>query len=215
MTNPASPTTPCEGAQQILSAALQSFAAHGYDGTSINAVAKRAGVSKANVFHHFGSKERLYLAVLHRASLSWGEDFIAVLEAPGGFVEQLRVMVRQILRHLAREDAQSRVVLREMLENGPLRGQQLSEDIFADNFKNETEIFRRAQASGELRADVDPVLAWATTLAACLFFFQTRDVLKFNLEFPYSDAPDRYARGVCDILLRGFGAPTAISIQAV
>lgn len=206
-----STTAPCEGAQQILSAALHTFAMHGYDGTSINAVAKRAGVSKANVFHHFTSKEQLYLAVLHSASRSWGEDFAAVLEVSGGFAEQLRAMVHQILIHLAREDAQSRVVLREMLENGAPRGQQLTEEIFADNFAAETASFRRAQTSGELRADVDPILAWAATLSTCWFFFQTRDVLKFNPEFPYTEAPDRYAEGICDILLRGFSAPNTPS----
>jgi TetR/AcrR family transcriptional regulator len=197
----------CDGARQILDAALEVFAAHGYEGASIHAIAQRAGVSKANVFHHFASKEQLYLAVLRNASRSWGEDLAHVPAIPGGFPAQLQAMIHRTLQHLMRENAQSRVVLREMLENGALRGRQLSEEVFADNFEIETEIFRRAQADGNLRSGVDPVLAWMMTMAVCAFFFQTRDVMRFNPAYPYAESPDRYARDVCDALLHGIAAP--------
>ena len=51
-----------ETAQTILLAARRLFAERGFDGVSINDVAAAAGVSKANVFHHFGSKPKLHLA---------------------------------------------------------------------------------------------------------------------------------------------------------
>lgn len=202
------PQTPasCDGARHILAAALEAFAAHGYDGASMNAIAQRAGMSKANVFHHFTSKEQLYLAVMRAASRSWGETLAHVTQLDAPFADQLQQLIRRTLQHLVNESAQSRVVLREMLENGALRGRQLSEEVFIDNFKAETGIFRRAQARHELRADVDPVVAWAATLAACVFFFQTRDVLRFNSDFPYADAPDRFAQGICDALLNGIAA---------
>jgi hypothetical protein len=79
--------------------------------------------------------------------------------------------------------------------------------VFADNFEIETEIFRRAQADGKLRSGVDPVLAWMMTMAVCAFFFQTRDVMRFNPAYPYAESPDRYARDVCDALLHGIAAP--------
>lgn len=201
----------CAGARQILDAALEVFAAHGYEGASIHAIAQRAGVSKANVFHHFASKEQLYLAVLRSASRSWSEDLAHVPAIPGGFPAQLQAMIHRTLQHLMRESAQSRVVLREMLENGALRGRQLSEEIFADNFEIETEIFRHAQAGGKLRSGVDPVLAWMMTVAVCAFFFQTRDVMCFNPAYPYANSPDRYAQGICDALLHGIAAPREAS----
>lgn len=197
----------CDGARQILAAALEIFAAHGYEGASIHAIASRAGVSKANVFHHFTSKEQLYMAVLRTASESWNEELVSVSATPGDFPTRLRAMIHGVLQHLTRESDQSRVVLREMLENGALRGRKLSEEVLADSFQNETAIFRRAQADGELRTGVDPVLAWVATLSACAFFFQTREVMRFNPDFPYADAPDDYADGISDVLLHGIAAP--------
>ncbi|WP_420112448.1 TetR/AcrR family transcriptional regulator [Pseudactinotalea sp.] len=44
---------------RVRDAALALFATHGYAGTSVRAVAARAGVSSALVAHHFGSKSEL------------------------------------------------------------------------------------------------------------------------------------------------------------
>jgi len=55
------------GAQSILEVAEQLFADSGFDSVSISDIAQRADVSKANIFHHFKSKEGLYLAVLKSA----------------------------------------------------------------------------------------------------------------------------------------------------
>jgi AcrR family transcriptional regulator len=48
----------------ILAAARESFAASGFSGTTIRAVASAAGVDPALVHHYFGSKDDLFLAAL-------------------------------------------------------------------------------------------------------------------------------------------------------
>lgn len=53
---------------RILQAALELFAAQGYDGTTADAIAARAGVAKGLIFHHFGTKAGLYVATVRRAS---------------------------------------------------------------------------------------------------------------------------------------------------
>jgi AcrR family transcriptional regulator len=53
--------------QQILDAAVQGFAEHGYAHASMVAIAQRAGISKPLIYEYFGSKEGLYLACLSRA----------------------------------------------------------------------------------------------------------------------------------------------------
>ncbi|MEU4482487.1 TetR/AcrR family transcriptional regulator [Micromonospora sp. NPDC023966] len=50
--------------QQILAAATEEFGRHGYEATSLAAVATRVGVTKALLHQYFGSKENLYLACL-------------------------------------------------------------------------------------------------------------------------------------------------------
>lgn len=48
----------------ILAAARELFAAHGFAGTSMRAVASAAGVDAALVHHYFGTKDDLFLAAL-------------------------------------------------------------------------------------------------------------------------------------------------------
>lgn len=45
--------------QQIQAIALEMFAEHGYDGTSLRQIAERLGVTKAAVYYHFKSKEEI------------------------------------------------------------------------------------------------------------------------------------------------------------
>jgi len=58
----------CDGASRVLQAAEKLFAEHGYDGVSASMIAEAASVSKANIFHHFHSKEQLYVEVMKHIS---------------------------------------------------------------------------------------------------------------------------------------------------
>jgi AcrR family transcriptional regulator len=50
--------------EQVLDAALALFAAHGVNGTSLQMIADRLGVTKASVYYHFQSKDDIVLAVI-------------------------------------------------------------------------------------------------------------------------------------------------------
>ena len=50
--------------EAILAAARRSFAAHGYDATTIRGVARDAGVDGALVAHYFGAKDGLFAAAM-------------------------------------------------------------------------------------------------------------------------------------------------------
>ena len=51
---------------RILSAALKEFAANGFAGARVDAIARRAAINKRMLYHYFGNKERLFREVLHR-----------------------------------------------------------------------------------------------------------------------------------------------------
>src|SRR6187402_3159667 len=51
---------------ELLDAALRLFLEHGYDGTSMQALADEAGVTKPVVYAAFGSKDDLFRALLAR-----------------------------------------------------------------------------------------------------------------------------------------------------
>lgn len=52
--------------EKILDACFEVFALHGYAKTSTAMLAEAAGVSKALIFHHFGSKKKLYISILEQ-----------------------------------------------------------------------------------------------------------------------------------------------------
>ena len=50
--------------RQIVAAAESLFLAHGYGAVSMDAIAKRAGVSKATLYAHFASKDALFAGIM-------------------------------------------------------------------------------------------------------------------------------------------------------
>lgn len=48
--------------QRLVEAAIEEFAAHGFDGASTRSLADKAGVNLASIPYHFGSKAGLYRA---------------------------------------------------------------------------------------------------------------------------------------------------------
>lgn len=66
--------------QQMLDAAVATFAAHGFHHASMDEIATRAGISKPMVYAYFGSKEELFIACLHREATRLMEALIRVVE---------------------------------------------------------------------------------------------------------------------------------------
>ncbi|MGH3371865.1 MAG: TetR family transcriptional regulator [Nocardioidaceae bacterium] len=58
--------TAAERREQLVDISRGLFAERGFDGTSIEEIAARAGVSKPVVYEHFGGKEGLYAVVVDR-----------------------------------------------------------------------------------------------------------------------------------------------------
>ncbi|WP_438498324.1 TetR/AcrR family transcriptional regulator [Paenibacillus sp. IHBB 3054] len=54
--------------ESLLLAAVEEFLEKGYDGASVDAIAKRAGVSKGGFYHHFPNKEVLLMEANQKLS---------------------------------------------------------------------------------------------------------------------------------------------------
>ena len=61
---------------QILRAAAQAFSRDGYVATSVEEVAKQAGITKLIVYRHFDSKAALYRAILDEVATRLGEEWL-------------------------------------------------------------------------------------------------------------------------------------------
>jgi len=83
---------------RILDVATALFLSDGFGATSIEAVAKRAGISKRTFYHRFNGKEMLFEAVVRRLIERWTPSFdTELLEAPS-LAEGLRRTAEHMLR---------------------------------------------------------------------------------------------------------------------
>ena len=62
----ANPRDPAAARARILAAAAEEFAAAGFAGARVDAVARQAGCNKRMLYHYFGDKQGLYRAVLEQ-----------------------------------------------------------------------------------------------------------------------------------------------------
>jgi AcrR family transcriptional regulator len=76
--------------QQLLDLAEELFLANGYDRTTIEDIARAAGVTRPVVYEHYGSKEGIYLACVRRARDQFNTDVMRAVAGTDDPLEQLR-----------------------------------------------------------------------------------------------------------------------------
>lgn len=85
-----------ESRARILDAALELFARHGYEATSVRMIAGAAGVSQGLMYNYFGGKDDLLRALFERSIRDVRESF-ARAGAGGGAEERVERLVRAAL----------------------------------------------------------------------------------------------------------------------
>ncbi len=78
---------------RILQAAAEHFTRFGFEASSVDEICAAAGVSKGAFYHHFSSKQALFLALL--------EDWVQGLEASLAFIRQENEWVPQRFERMA------------------------------------------------------------------------------------------------------------------
>jgi AcrR family transcriptional regulator len=152
--------------QQVLDAARTLFLRDGFSATSMDAVAKEAGVSKATVYAHYKSKEELFAGIIHaECTRSWPETLGGVDMEAIDPIEKLREIAGRyvrfingswpisVLRTVAAEAKRSPELGRLFYESGPDRGRRAFAGLLA-----------AADAKGLLRIP-DPLQATDTFFA--------------------------------------------------
>ena len=75
----------------LIDVATRLFAAHGYDGTSIEAVLAESGASRGSLYHHFPGKEALFLAVMEDAGTRASQPAVEAMRAAPNPLAALRI----------------------------------------------------------------------------------------------------------------------------
>lgn len=142
----------------ILDAAVAEFRQSGYEATSMDRIAARAGVSKRTVYNHFPSKEALFAQILQQL---WDRSIDGLDLAYRGdrpLREQLLELVKQKLRllHDPNFTDLARVAIAAWIHS-PERAQEMLARM-GDREEGLTAWIRAAAADGRLKAK-DPLFA--------------------------------------------------------
>jgi AcrR family transcriptional regulator len=96
--------------ERIVAAALEEFAAGGYAGTSMGAIAERAGITRAVLYDHFASKEALYLDLLEERNTAFLAHVGARITGAGDPRERMRETIDTVFAFAEQEPASWRLL---------------------------------------------------------------------------------------------------------
>src|SRR5580704_15159146 len=121
----------------LIDVATRLFAAHGYDGTSIQVVLADSGVSRGSLYHHFPGKEALFWAVLEEVGARVGEQVRAAIQDAPDPIAALRAGCLALIRLAGDPVVQQTMLIDAPAVLGWRRWRELDE-----------------QSLGEIRADL-------------------------------------------------------------
>jgi AcrR family transcriptional regulator len=143
-------------AASLLDVAVRVFNERGYDGTSMDDLARAAGISKSSFYHHVEGKEALLAAACERAlsALSAIRDEPASRSGPA--ITRFEHVLRRTAEALLAELPYVTLLLR-------VRGNTATEKRALDRRRDfdrfAAGLVAQAVSDGDLRADIDPLLA--------------------------------------------------------
>ena len=162
----------------ILESAQRAFAAHGFKGATMEAIAAVVGMSQPNLHNYFRTKADLYQAVLERTLDIWLEP-IGGLDPDGDPGDELRLYVGRKLEMSRLFPEASRVFAQEMLEGASVLSPHLSGRV-RDKALAFSQIVDGWIAAGKFRP-VNPIhllfFIWGATQHYADFAPQVRAVL--------------------------------------
>jgi len=140
----------------ILAAARRLFAEEGFEATSIDAIAAKAGVAKGAVYHHFQSKEEIFTRVLDgvQAEIAAAPPSAAVRKAK----DPLDAMAAAMLDYLTAAVAPG--VKQILLIDGPvvtgwLKWREIDDRHFSAGVR---QVLKHALSGTDAAKDIDAVL---------------------------------------------------------
>lgn len=121
---------------QVLAGARDVFMADGFEGASVDDIARAAGVSKATLYSYFSDKRLLFIEVARHECMLMAEKTEAQIDTTAPMQEVLTVAAQEIITFLTSgfglqihricvaEAERFPELGRAFFEQGPLRGQQ-------------------------------------------------------------------------------------------
>ena len=164
------PKAPEANRASMLAAAIDEFAARGFKGASMDAIAARTHTTRALINYYFGSKEKLYIAVLEQV-------YAEIREAEGKLdldhlapADAVRRIVEFTYNYYVEHEGFVRLVVAENQAKGRhFRKSKAMRTLNRPIIDRLARVIERGQAGGLFRRDVDPVETHKSIAALGMF----------------------------------------------
>ena len=107
-----------EMVQRILTAARDVFSEAGFNGTTVDGIARRAGVNKATLYYHIGDKETLYAEVIRQVIDQIVDGTARNLRQVRTPEEKLKLYLRNMAAAVDANPWMPRIMMRELAGGG-------------------------------------------------------------------------------------------------
>ncbi|WP_166352469.1 TetR/AcrR family transcriptional regulator [Phytoactinopolyspora limicola] len=139
--------------ESLLNVAVKLFNERGYDGTSMEDLSRKLGITKSAIYHHVPSKQELLRLAVDRALDGLFEVAQEVEAMPGPAVERLEALVRGSVAVLTDRLPFVTLLLR-VHGNTKVERDALARRREFDRFA--ADLVKQAEAEGDLRPDIEP-----------------------------------------------------------
>ena len=150
--------------RNILNAATEEFILQGYRGTTVQAIADRASLPKANVLYYFKNKENIYHAVLQQTLDMWDQGIGDIKYEDGPKLAIEKFIAAKVAMSF-NYPAGSKIYAMEIIQ-GAQHLKEFPRTYLRKWVREKAKIFQRWINEGKM-IDVDPVklifLIWSTT----------------------------------------------------
>jgi AcrR family transcriptional regulator len=141
--------------ETLLRTAVKLFNERGYDGTSMEDLARKLGITKSAIYHHVAGKEELLRLATSRALDGLFEVAREAEGTPGPAISRLEHLVHGSVTVLAAQLPFVTLLLR-VHGNTKVERDALARRREFDRFA--AELVKQAVAEGDLRPDIDPAI---------------------------------------------------------
>ncbi len=160
----------------ILDVATNLFAQQGFHGTGLNEICAKARANKRMIYHYYGNKEGLYLAVHRRGWEQLGSWFAQELTrngtpaAPLDPANLLLEAIRIFHDFVATNQIFVRLIMWDGLEGG-MASRSLWKDIRGPIYRQIETLVRQGQDAGVVPKDLQPGHLIISFMGAIAFYF--------------------------------------------
>ena len=175
---PRRPRDPARTRGNLLAAGIRLFAAHGYHGVAVDRIVAEADCNKRMLYHYFGDKEGLYVAVLQEVYGRMERVEMAPLPKDAATADIIREIMARHFNFLAGDQEFVNLLLWENLNQGRLLArhpQLLSKDPIISTLRR---VLEQARRRGEITAVGDVRQLLILMIGMCFISFSNRHTLR-------------------------------------